>query len=44
VNYDFGSSGNTLVDSALELIGDNKKLKEAQKSFNKYAGQLGFKV
>ena len=44
VNYDFGSTGNTLVDSALELIGDNKKLKDAQKSFNKYAGQLGFKI
>lgn len=44
VNYDFGSTGNTLVDSALELIGDNKKLKEARNSFNKHANQLGFKI
>ena len=44
VNYDFGSTGNTLVDGALELIGDNKKLKEAQNSFNKHAGKLGFKI
>ena len=44
VNYDFGTKGNTLVDSALELIGNQEKVAEATKAFNKYAGKLGFKI
>ena len=44
VNLDIGTKGNTLVDGALELIGNNKKVTEATNAINKYGKKLGFKI
>ena len=42
VNFDFGTKGNTLVDGAIDFIGNSKQIENATKSFNKFKKQLGF--